>query len=151
MVERAERATRILEALHDFEICAPTQHGLAPIEAVHAGDMVRFLASPPSRDELFPDTVIHSGLREGMESAAPQPEAIVGQIGYWCFDTGTPILEHTYVAARDAVDVALTAADLVLGDDKVAYGLCRPPGHHAARSVFGGFCYFNNAAIAADY
>src|SRR5579864_6683098 len=66
MVERAERATRILEALHDFEICGPTQHGLAPIEAVHAGDMVRFLASPPSRDELFPDTVIHSRLREGM-------------------------------------------------------------------------------------
>ena len=49
------------------------------------------------------------------------------------------------------MDVALTAADLVLDTDAVVYGLCRPPGHHAARSLYGGFCYFNNAAIAANY
>jgi acetoin utilization deacetylase AcuC-like enzyme len=49
------------------------------------------------------------------------------------------------------VDVALSAADLILGGESVAYGLCRPPGHHAAHAVFGGFCYFNNAAVAADH
>ena len=48
------------------------------------------------------------------------------------------------------MDVALTAADLVLGGEAAAYGLCRPPGHHAARSMYGGYCYFNNAAIAAE-
>jgi acetoin utilization deacetylase AcuC-like enzyme len=116
--------------------------------------MVRYLESAWSssqRDELFPDTVIHLGLREGMDTGAPQPETADGQIGYWCFDTGTPVLKNTHTAARDAVDVALTAADLVLRGDAVAYGLCRPPGHHAARSVFGGFCYFNNAAVAAEH
>ena len=56
----------------------------------------------------------------------------------------------TYAAARAAVDVALTAVDLVLGGEAAAYGLCRPPGHHAARSMYGGFCYLNNAAIAAE-
>ena len=54
------------------------------------------------------------------------------------------------VAARAAVDVALTATDLVLGGAAAAYGLCRPPGHHAARSMYGGYCFFNNAAIAAE-
>ncbi len=54
-------------------------------------------------------------------------------------------------AARAAVDVALTAADLVLdGGATSVYGLCRPPGHHAARSMYGGYCFFNNAAIAAE-
>jgi acetoin utilization deacetylase AcuC-like enzyme len=48
------------------------------------------------------------------------------------------------------VDVALTTADLVLGGERAAYGLCRPPGHHAARSMAGGYCFFNNAAIAAE-
>ena len=40
--------------------------------------------------------------------------------------------------------------DLVLGGERAAYGLCRPPGHHAARSMYGGYCFFNNAAIAAE-
>jgi acetoin utilization deacetylase AcuC-like enzyme len=82
---------------------------------------------------------------------APEPADIVGRLGYWSFDTGTPLLQGTYAAAREAVDVALTAADLLLQGRQLTYGLCRPPGHHAARMVYGGFCYFNNAAIAADY
>ena len=48
------------------------------------------------------------------------------------------------------MDVALTTVDLVLGGASAAYGLCRPPGHHAARSMYGGYCFFNNAAIAAE-
>jgi acetoin utilization deacetylase AcuC-like enzyme len=48
------------------------------------------------------------------------------------------------------VDVALTTTDLVLGGERAAYGLCRPPGHHAARSMVGGYCFFNNAAIVAE-
>ena len=60
-----------------------------------------------------------------------------------------PLVAGTYVASRAAVDVALTTVDLVLGGEQAAYGLCRPPGHHAARSMYGGYCFFNNAAIAA--
>jgi acetoin utilization deacetylase AcuC-like enzyme len=63
----------------------------------------------------------------------------------------TPVGRGTYAAARAAVDTALTAADLVLAGDAMAYGLCRPPGHHAPRAAYGGYCYLNNAAIAAQY
>jgi acetoin utilization deacetylase AcuC-like enzyme len=57
----------------------------------------------------------------------------------------------TYEAARSAVDSALSAARCVLDGESVTYGLCRPPGHHATRSLYGGYCFFNNAAIAAAY
>jgi acetoin utilization deacetylase AcuC-like enzyme len=83
--------------------------------------------------------------------AAREPKAISGRAGYWALDTSTPIVAGTYVAARAAVDVALTAADLVLAGEQASYGLCRPPGHHASRSMYGGYCFFNNAAIAAHW
>jgi acetoin utilization deacetylase AcuC-like enzyme len=84
-----------------------------------------------------------------MPPPAEPRRAISGRAGYWSFDTSTPIVAGTYLAARAAVDVALTTADLVLGGAEAAYGLCRPPGHHAARAMYGGYCFFNNAAIAA--
>jgi acetoin utilization deacetylase AcuC-like enzyme len=152
--DRAERIVEVLRADPSFNIVAPTEHGRGSIEAVHAPALVRYLAEAWSSSrgvELFPDTMPHARLHEGFDGLSREPEFRVGRIGYWCFDTGTPIMEHTYVAAREAVDVALTAADLVLAGERITYGLCRPPGHHAARSVFGGFCYFNNAAIAAEY
>lgn len=71
--------------------------------------------------------------------------------GYYCIDTFTPLGKNAYDAARAAVDVALTAASLVRGGTHTAYALCRPPSHHAERRVFGGFCYLNNAAIAAHF
>lgn len=71
--------------------------------------------------------------------------------GYYCIDTFTPISRQAYQAARSAVDCALTAAREILSGRRIAYALVRPPGHHAERGFFGGFCYFNNAAIAAQY
>jgi acetoin utilization deacetylase AcuC-like enzyme len=82
---------------------------------------------------------------------APEPDSPCGRSGYWCFDTATPIVAGTYEAARAAVDVALTAAEAVLAGEPAVYGLCRPPGHHAASALLGGYCYFNNAAIAAAW
>jgi acetoin utilization deacetylase AcuC-like enzyme len=156
-VEIPARVERILASLRSddsFAVSAPTEHGLAPIEAVHAGGLIAFLreAGPgSSRVELFPDTFLHPGLREGMDSTLREPAVDIGKLGYWCFDTGTPIVAGTYAAARGSVDVALTAADLALSGERVVYGLCRPPGHHAAHGVYGGFCFFNNAAIVAQY
>jgi acetoin utilization deacetylase AcuC-like enzyme len=159
-VERPERAERIREALEGdegFQLMEPTDHGVGPIEAVHHPGLVRFLegawsewASGQDASQLIPDTVLHPALREGMEPA-PEPRSPGGRLGYWCFETMTPVMEGTFAAARAAVDVALTAADAVLDGEPAAYALCRPPGHHAARAVFGGYCYLNNAAIAAEH
>lgn len=72
--------------------------------------------------------------------------------GYYCIDTFTPLNSDAYYAARTAVDCALSGAEeIVSGHNKIAYALVRPPGHHAERKSFGGFCYFANTAIGANY
>jgi acetoin utilization deacetylase AcuC-like enzyme len=98
----------------------------------------------------MPDVFYRPALRRGMPERG-EPESILGRLGYWCFETTTPLTEGTYVAALAAVDTALTAASLVLGGERSAYGLCRPPGHHATSGLYGGYCFFNNAAIAAHH
>jgi acetoin utilization deacetylase AcuC-like enzyme len=78
------------------------------------------------------------------------PAATHARAGIWCYDTMTLVGPGTFEAARAAVDVALTATDLVLAGDRAVYALCRPPGHHATPAGFGGSCYLNNAAVAAQ-
>jgi acetoin utilization deacetylase AcuC-like enzyme len=163
VAERAERIRLALEADGGFPFIEPTEHGEAPITAVHDPGLVRFLEAAWSevrrqglqRPFLSADTYPNRQMFEGMSPdvvarLAREPEHAAGRAGFWGLDSAAPLVAGTYVAARAAVDVALTTVDLVLGGAKIAYGLCRPPGHHAARSMYGGYCFFNNAAIAAQ-
>jgi acetoin utilization deacetylase AcuC-like enzyme len=155
---RAEIIRAALAADDAFEFVAPDDWGPAPIEAVHHPGLVEFLetawelyqrANGPTHD-VVPDVFAMPGLWEGME-AAGEPTSVSARLGWWCYETTTPLTQGTYDAARSSVDVALTAAATVLGGDRVAYGLCRPPGHHASRSLYGGYCFFNNAAVVANH
>jgi acetoin utilization deacetylase AcuC-like enzyme len=163
--EVAERAERIREALASdggFQFAAPTEHGLDPIVAVHDRGLVRFLETAwdevrsegMERPSLIPDTWPNPRMFDGMSveelARVGEPQAIAGRAGWYGLDSSTSFVEGTYPAARAAVDVALTAVDLMLGGERAAYGLCRPPGHHAARALYAGYCFLNNAAIAAD-
>jgi acetoin utilization deacetylase AcuC-like enzyme len=148
-----------LDADGGFTIAEPADWGTAPIEAVHDPGLVHFLAEAweeyqreqgPTHD-VVPDVFALSRLREGMDGAVAEPQRVSARLGWWCFETTTPLTQGSYEAARSAVDVALSAADAVLAGDRVAYGLCRPPGHHAATRLYGGYCFFNNAAIAAHH
>jgi acetoin utilization deacetylase AcuC-like enzyme len=163
VAERAERIRAALEADGGFTIAGPTEHGEAPILAVHDEGLVRFLETAWSEMRaqgvrhgfLAADTYPNRAMFEGMSADAVgrlvrEPRQIGGRAGYWGLDSAAPLVAGTYPAARAAVDVALTTVDLVLGGAPMAYGLCRPPGHHAARSMYGGYCFFNNAAIAAE-
>lgn len=162
--ESPRRADMIRAALAGdaaFDISEPAEWGTAPIEALHDPGLVRFLSSAwadyqaqhgPTHD-VVPDVFAMPGLRAGMGGieSAGEPSTVSARLGWWCFETTTPITEGTYLAARSAVDVALSAADAVLAGDQAAYGLCRPPGHHATNALYGGYCFFNNAAIAAHH
>ncbi|MBA3287562.1 MAG: histone deacetylase family protein [Acidimicrobiia bacterium] len=155
---RAEAIHAALAADADFAIAEPAEWGTAPIEAVHDPGLVRFLASAwedYQRDvrqvhDVVPDVFAMAGLRAGMADGA-EPTSVAGRLGWWCFETTTPLTSGTYDAARSAVSVALSTAEAVLGGERVAYGLCRPPGHHATTALYGGYCFFNNAAVAAAH
>jgi acetoin utilization deacetylase AcuC-like enzyme len=156
---RAEAIRAALEADGGFSIAEPAAVGTAPIEAVHDAGLVRFLETAwaeyqrqlgPVHD-VVPDVFAMAGLREGMEPRSAEPTGAAARLGWWCFETTTPLTEGTYDAARSAVDSALAATAAVLGGERLAYALCRPPGHHATRSLYGGYCFFNNAAIAAHH
>ncbi len=86
-----------------------------------------------------------------IRNAAQPPRKLEMRAGYYCIDTFTPLNKNAYLAARYAVDCTLTAAEAILDGAYLAYALVRPPGHHAERRVFGGFCYLNSTAIAANY
>jgi acetoin utilization deacetylase AcuC-like enzyme len=162
VAERAEKIRSALDADGGFSFVEPTDHGEDPITAVHDAALVRFLevAWSEVRAQAIPvaflsaDTYPNRAMFEGMSTdavdrLAREPSHVGGRAGFWGLDSAAPLVAGTYDAARAAVDVGLTAMDLVLDGATMAYGLCRPPGHHAARSMYGGYCFFNNAAIVA--
>jgi len=136
------------------EVAADT-HDDAALLAVHDRALVEFLrtawdewsaASLPS-DRVVPYVFARPELTGGREPAAPA--AVWARPGLFAYDTMTLIGPGTWESARAAVDVALTAVDLVSKGEPLAYACTRPPGHHVTRSLYGGSCYLNNTAIAA--
>jgi acetoin utilization deacetylase AcuC-like enzyme len=134
-------------------------HDDAILSLVHSAELLAYLRSSwqqwessgllddPGQDRVVPYFVPMPEMRSGLPLR--DPVAVHARAGAYCYDTMTLIGPGTWEAARASVDVALTAVDLVQAGAAAAYGLCRPPGHHATRSSFGGSCYLNNAAVAA--
>ena len=80
-----------------------------------------------------------------------EPDNFAARMGLYSFDAGTPLTAGTWQVARSGADCALSAAAAVLAGDQVAFALTRPPGHHAGAGYFGGYCFINNAAVAAQH
>ncbi len=150
-VESPVRISSILGELNKtglFEEIRPRSFPDKHIHAVHDEDFVSFIRSACE------------GIQEGKslypyifpirnKTRPPKEKTVLS--GYYCIDTFTPINRNAYPAARRGIDCALTAADEILKGRRIAYSLVRPPGHHAERRSFGGFCYFNNNAVVAQY
>lgn len=147
--QRAEAIITALRAAGFSDITAPKSEDLEPILAVHRHDYIRYLehiyaawVEAGETSEMVVASVFALGIR------AQKPQALASQAGYYSYDT-TPLVEGTFAAAVEAAHCALAGADLLLAGESVAYALCRPPGHHASSYQYGGYCYLNNAAIAA--
>lgn len=154
--ERPERAEIILRYLSEAGLPAPVapgDRGISPIAAVHDSDYLSFLRHAheawlaehgPEAGDALPTAWATHGLRKIM------PRRIDGCLGYYCFDAGTPIGSGTWAGSYWAAQAALHAQMLVQGGERAVYAVTRPPGHHAHRALYGGYCYLNNAAIAAQ-
>jgi len=149
------RADALLAALGDTVPAKP--HDDEVLLQVHDRELVAYLESAweswnaagipddPGQRRVVPYVFAHEGIR-----ARRAPAAQWARPGYFAYDTMTLIGPGTWEAARGAVDAALTAVDLVTAGASHAYALCRPPGHHVCRAAYGGSCYLNNAAVAAE-
>lgn len=160
--EVPERASVILRSLQSAgaPILAPDAHDEAALLAVHRPELVRHLAtiwsdwqaggylSDYGRDRVVPYVFPTSAMLAGLP--VRPPAATHGRVGMFCYDTMTLIGPGSWEAVCAAADSASTAARLVAAGQRAVYALCRPPGHHAGPASYGGSCYLNNAAIAAQ-
>jgi acetoin utilization deacetylase AcuC-like enzyme len=150
-VEAPVRLSTILAALDKtqlFKRIEPRRVSEALIKKVHDPAYVDYLRR--ACKQLAPGKSMYPIIFPLRNLLRP-PKDIELQVGYYCLDTFTPLNSNAYLAARGAVDCAVTAANAVLDGAHISYALVRPPGHHAERRTFGGFCYFNSAAIAAHH
>lgn len=152
--EQPERAILLRDRLtaEGHVLTAPRDYGLAPILTVHDADYVSFLRHAWTRWEAtfggdrpaVPN--YHTGRR-----LSRRPEGIVGQLGYHSTDTACPVTPGTWEAVYWSAQSAIEGAELLLAGERLAYALCRPPGHHAYLDASNGFCFLNNGAIAARH
>jgi acetoin utilization deacetylase AcuC-like enzyme len=153
--ECAERAEFVLQRVRSTglgEIVMPQSFGLGPVLRVHDAQFVEFLSSAwkdwvaaGNRGEAIPDCWPARRMQQR------RPDSITGKLGYYAMAAETSISAGSWEAACASADVALTAAARLANGESGVFALCRPPGHHAGRDLYGGYCFLNNAAIAAQY
>ena len=132
----------ILDLVHDTSL-------LGHLRTIYVAWVEAGFPVDPGQNRVVPYVFPTEGLLAGLPLRTPT--AVHARAGRFCYDTMTLVGPGTWEAARGAVDATLTAVDLVRrGEARVVYALCRPPGHHAGRDSFGGSCYLNNAAVAAE-
>jgi acetoin utilization deacetylase AcuC-like enzyme len=147
--ESPARVGAVLAAIGPAE--APVDHGEAPLRAVHSEAYLDFLRSAHSDWRADGREGDASGYAWPVVGRRPLDlDRIDARIGQYSFDASSPIAAGTWDGAYWSAQTALSALDAVLGGDRAAFALCRPPGHHAGRDYLGGYCYLNNAAIAAE-
>ena len=150
---RAEIIRARIEEVGLGPILPPEAHDLDAARRVHRPDYLDFLArawplwtAAGRAGSAMPFVWPGPGLR-----ADVAPTHVDGLLGYYSFDGGATFVAGTWDAVRASHDVTLTAAALVAGGAPAAFALCRPPGHHAGTRAAGGYCYINNAAVAAEW
>jgi acetoin utilization deacetylase AcuC-like enzyme len=152
--ERPSRAQFIIDRVRAQglgPVLAPDDFGIDPVLAIHDADFVEFLQT--AWDEW--QAAGYEG--EAIATCWPArrmvqkvPVDIDGKLGYYALAAETSISPGTWEAAYAAAQVALTGAARLQAGARGVFSLCRPPGHHATRDMFGGYCFLNNAAIAAQ-
>lgn len=142
-----------------LELVTPQDAGLEPILKVHAAHYLDFLATaydefqklPNAGPEVLPNVHPYGTASAGLaQRPAPRTQGTLGRTGWYIGDMSCAMMADTFNAALRSADSAIAAARVVAAGEPAAYALCRPPGHHAYADRASGFCFLNNAAIAAE-
>ena len=152
--ETPQRAAMILARIHEVDlgpVDGPGRYGFPAITRVHDQAFAEFLESGFAEwQRAYGDRGAIPATWPGPAMRRKLPNRIGARFGYYCFDAATPLMAHSWQAAQAAADVAVTAHRRIVQGERAAFALCRPPGHHAGRDFYGGYCFLNNAAIAAQ-
>lgn len=147
--EMARRASVIADALGELE--PARDHGEGPLIAVHDPEYIAFLKTAHERwltAGRAGDAIAYTF--PVVARRAVRLDRVDALLGRFSFDAATPITGDTWAGAYASAQTALTAFDMVAAGERTVFALCRPPGHHAGADYCGGYCYLNNAAIAAQ-
>ena len=153
--EGPERADRVRAAVADADlgpIVEPEPLDRELLGRVHDPVYVEFLEGAWDRwvTEGYEAPGAMGIAWPGRRTGRRRPDDLLGQLGYHSFAADCSIVAGTWAAAASSAAVAQTAAQYVADGERTAFALCRPPGHHAMSDQFGGYCYLNNAAVAAQ-
>ncbi len=150
--EVPERASAILSGVNalGFDVQQPTDHGMAPLQAVHSEPYLQFLKTAHTEWKKIPDDWGDEVISNIFVREPNALRGILAQAAAYLADGSCPVGEFTWRSAYWSAQCAAGAAQAVLDGERHAYALCRPPGHHARQASAGGFCYLNNAAVAAQ-
>jgi acetoin utilization deacetylase AcuC-like enzyme len=159
--EHPERATTLMSSLEraGLQRAEPEDYGRAPILRVHADHYVafleeayaRFMELPNHGPEVLPNVHPYRGASPSFgDRGPPRVTGIIGRAGWYMGDMSCATMEGTFRAAYASAQTATAGAEAVAAGARSAFSLCRPPGHHAYADRCSGFCYLNNAAIAAE-
>jgi acetoin utilization deacetylase AcuC-like enzyme len=152
--EMPARADQVLDRVRTLgTVIAPDRFDRAMLTRVHTDDYVAFLETAWDEWSALGETgdaLPYNWPARGMRHDRV-PDHIDGKLGFYAIDAAVPITAGTWTAVRSSADCALTGARHLAEGAASAFALCRPPGHHAGARAMGGFCYLNNAAIAAQY
>ena len=153
--ESPDRADTILARVRQVglgPVETAAEHGAEACIGAHSERYVRFLqgawaewAATGRRHDALPLVWPVRDLRCDLE-----PGFIDGKLGFYAMDAGSPITAGTWTAVRASANLALSGMDALGQGQRGVFALCRPPGHHAGYEYMGGYCYLNNAAIAAQ-
>ncbi len=152
--ERPSRVEYILRELRRRKMLdemPPRKLDMRLVRQVHDHGLLGFLETAWSEwvTAGYKGEIIPTGFpARGMQQR--RPDHIDGRVGYYCLSMETAITAGTWEAAKSSAAVALTARGLIAEGASSAFALCRPPGHHAHHDLYGGYCFLNNAAIAAQ-
>ena len=152
---RADFVLQELQLRRLGEVRSPSAFPDSALTRVHAGRYIDFLrkaweewvALDPAnaQRDAIPSYWPIRGFRSDV-----LPASFPARMGLFSFDAGSPLTSGTWAAARAGADCALAAAQRLIAGDRAAFALTRPPGHHAGADFFGGYCFLNNAALAAQ-
>ena len=142
-------------AVRGHELRAPHADSTAVLQQVHTPRYLAFLQSAWSEwlaldagnaaRQPFPSVWPVRTLRSNVE-----PANFVARLGLYSMDNGSPMVAGTWAAARAGADAAVSAAGLLAAGERSIFCATRPPGHHAGADFMGGYCFLNNAAVAAQ-